>query len=152
MDTRLLDKAEPGHLLPIVSRHFCLHHRHHEGWDEESETTSQLSMTENLKCKVFRIDTEYTFEWLVDDAYYYHYHYYHLQIINIFIVYFSNRIHVVSTIAACAIALFCYKSWCLEQERPISRSASLYFGRGWNFYRILWHAALHWCNTWWCGL
>ena len=62
MDTRLLDKAEPGHLLPIVSERFCLHHPHHEGWDDESEKTSQLSMTENLKCKVFRIDTEYTFE------------------------------------------------------------------------------------------
>ena len=27
MDMRLLDKAEPGHLMPIVSRGFCLHHR-----------------------------------------------------------------------------------------------------------------------------
>ena len=89
MDMRLLDKAEPGHLLPIVSRGFCLHHRHHEGWDEESKTTSQYSMTENSKCKVSRIDTEYIFEWLVN-TYYYIYIFYKLSIFLISIVYFSN--------------------------------------------------------------
>ena len=114
MDMRLLDKAEPGHLLPIVSRGFCLHHRHHEGWDEESKTTSQYSMTENSKCKVSRIDTEYIFEWLVNTYYYIYIYFTNYQYFSFLLC--TSRIHVVSTIAACAIALFCYKSWCLEPQ------------------------------------